>query len=283
VPDVSWQHVDACDQVLEENWLFRLRRERYRSRASGKEHDFYVMQLANAVNVVALTPERRLVLVRQFRAGSGRDSLETPGGLVAEGEDPREAGARELLEETGYAGDPPQHVGTLWSNPSLLTSKVITIVITNARRVSEPSPDHAEELEIELVAAHQVPQMIHDGRLDHSLAVCGLLWWLVSELPGPLAMPRSRPFQSRQTRVANVMMSIAAFALLLAFVANLGKSRLEETLCVLGLLCGIVAIPVLMVTLILKTLMPHPPATLRWAATIARVRRIGRMLTIYGR
>jgi len=95
------------DQLLEENWLFRLRKERFESRHTGKVHDYYVLDLADAVHVVALTPDGEVLLVRQFRAGSGRDSLEIPGGLVDPGEDPCTAGARELLEETGYAGDPP--------------------------------------------------------------------------------------------------------------------------------------------------------------------------------
>ncbi len=95
------------------------------------------MHLADAVSVIALTPDRQVVLVRQFRAGSGRDSLETPGGLLDPGEDPLAAGARELLEETGYAGDPPELLGTVWSNPSIMTSRTTTIVVANARRVAE--------------------------------------------------------------------------------------------------------------------------------------------------
>ena len=124
VPGPSWVREDADDRTLEENWLFRLRRERYRSRTSGHAHDFYVIHLADAVHVVAITPERQVVLVRQFRAGSGRDSLETPGGLLEPGEDPLVAGPRELREETGYAGDPPVFLGTVWSNPSLIEPRL---------------------------------------------------------------------------------------------------------------------------------------------------------------
>src|SRR5580693_4464299 len=98
----SWVRDGEDDDPLEENWLFRLRRERFRSRVSGRAHAFYVMHLADAVNVIALTSDGRIVLVRQFRAGSARDSLETPGGLLEPGEDPRDAGARELREETGF-------------------------------------------------------------------------------------------------------------------------------------------------------------------------------------
>ena len=166
------------DQLLEENWLFRLRKERFESRHTGQVHDYYVLDLADAVHVVALTPDGKVLLVRQFRAGSGRDSLEIPGGLVDPGEDPCTAGARELLEETGYAGDPPVLLGTLWSNPSLLTSRISTIVIRNARLVAEPDPDQHEELTIDRVPAEEIPRMIQEGQIDHALVVAGLLWWL---------------------------------------------------------------------------------------------------------
>ncbi len=174
----SWLPEPESDRTIEENWLFRLRRERYRSRASGLAHDYYVLHLADAVSVVAITEDRRLVLVRQFRAGSAKDSLETPGGLLNPGEDPLDAGARELLEETGYAGDSPISLGTVWSNPSLMTSRITTILVTNARKVAEPALDHGEEVEIELVEADAIPSMIHDGRIDHALCVLGLLAWM---------------------------------------------------------------------------------------------------------
>lgn len=183
-PTSSWVRQEDGDRTLEENWLFRLRRERYRSRTSGRAHDYYVIHLADSVNVVALTPDERLILVRQFRAGSGRDSLETPGGLLDPGEDVLSAGARELLEETGYAGDPPELLSIVWSNPSIMTSKSTTILITNACLMTEPQLDHGEEVDVELVPAREVPEMLRDGRIGHSLVVVGLLWWLQSRPPG---------------------------------------------------------------------------------------------------
>lgn len=179
----SWVHdpSDGADAEIEANWLFRLRRERFRSRLSGRCHDFYVMRLADAVNVVALTPAREVVLVRQFRAGSGRDSLEPPGGLLEPGEDPCEAGARELVEETGYAGDHAAFLGEAWSNPSIMSSKIAVVVVSNARLVSAPKPDVGEEVSVELAPAHSIPRMIRDGRIDHALSVMSLLWWLNSE------------------------------------------------------------------------------------------------------
>lgn len=166
------------DRTIEENWLLRLRRERYRSRRSGTAHDYYVIELADAVNVIAVTTDDELILVRQFRAGSRHDSLETPGGLLDPGEDALAAGARELLEETGYAGDPPELLGSVWSNPSILTSRTTIVLIRNARRVAQAHLDPGEELSLELVPQAMIADMIRDGRIDHALVVCGLLWWL---------------------------------------------------------------------------------------------------------
>jgi ADP-ribose pyrophosphatase len=175
----SWQSEAGAehDQTLVENWLLRLRRERFRSRHSGRSHDFFVGYVADGVHAIATTDDRQMVLVRQFRAGSKRDSLETPGGLLEPGEDPCVAGARELLEETGYAGEPATRLCTLWPNPALLSMRISTIVIRNARRVAPPRPDHSEELAIELVAAETIPELIKTGKIDHAVCVAGLLWW----------------------------------------------------------------------------------------------------------
>jgi ADP-ribose pyrophosphatase len=228
--DASWQHRPEADQTLEQNWLFTLLRRRYVSRHSQRAHDYYVVRLADAVHGVALTPDERMVLVRQFRAGSGRDSLETAGGLLNPGEDPCAAGARELLEETGYAGDSPVLLGTCWANPSLLTSRISTVLIRNARRVAEPKPDVEEEVHVELVPAGHVPQMIRDGRIDHALVVEGLLLWLVSQLPdSPWAPPfgqrernRNYPPLPRQFRLWMGLALVAVCALAFALVRVLG-------------------------------------------------------------
>ncbi len=61
MPGPSWLPEPESDRTIEENWLFRLRRERYRSRKSGLAHDYYVLHLADAVSVGDATADRRLV------------------------------------------------------------------------------------------------------------------------------------------------------------------------------------------------------------------------------
>jgi 8-oxo-dGTP pyrophosphatase MutT (NUDIX family) len=178
--EVSWNSEPEDDVTLEANWLFKLRRERYRSRATGKAHDYYVMHLADAVNVIAVTPDDEVLLVRQFRVGSRKDSLETPGGVLNLDEDPLVAGARELCEETGYVGDTPCLINCVWSNPSIMSSRTTTILIKNAVQQSDTAFDEHEELVLEKVPARRLLSMINDGTIDHALAVQGLLAWMIT-------------------------------------------------------------------------------------------------------
>ncbi len=174
----SWISEPDGDRTIEANWLFELRRERYLSRQSGHRHDYYVVHLADSVTTVATTPDDQVILVRQFRAGSKLDHWETPGGLLLPGEDPSVAGARELSEETGYQGDPPQTLGTVWTNPALLTSKMTTVLITNARKVAESTPDIGEEVVVGLFPRDLIASWVRDGRINHALANLALLTWL---------------------------------------------------------------------------------------------------------
>ncbi len=223
VYEPSWTPQPEADATLEENWLFRLRRERFRSRNSGKAHDFFVLHLADVVNVIALTRGRELVLVRQFRAGSGQDSLETPGGLLDPGEDPLDAAARELLEETGYAGDEPRVLGTVWSNPSILTSRATTVVIANAEQRAVPKLDEGEEVEVVRVPARRIPESIRNGEINHSLVVAGLLWWMTSELPdSPMEAWPGSGSPWLQFRIRSLITLVTGSALVFGFVANFG-------------------------------------------------------------
>lgn len=189
-PEATWlpDNDPEGNVTLEENWLFRLRRERFRSRATGKKHDYYVVHLADAVNVIALTCDRRLLMVRQFRAGNRQDSLETPGGLLDPGEDPCEAAARELEEETGYKGTSAVLLGQTWANPSILTSRSFFVLIEDACRVAALRWDENEELVIEQIAEDQVGTLLRKGEVGHALSVCALLWWLGSKQGGPLSV-----------------------------------------------------------------------------------------------
>lgn len=160
-------------RVYETAW-FSLREDRMVSPRTGLEAPYYVLEVADWVNVVALTPERDLVLVRQYRFGRERFSLEVPGGVIEPGEDPRDAAVRELREETGFEGERVEPLGCLEPNPALQNNRCFTFVVEGCRRVAEPELDEGEDVTVELMPLARLPEAIARGELTHSMALAAL-------------------------------------------------------------------------------------------------------------
>lgn len=142
-------------------------------------HEFVLLHSSDWVNLVALTPQEKMVLIRQYRQGSGRVTLEIPGGLVDPGERPEEAAARELLEETGYQAESLRFLGRVNPNPALFDNTCHTFLATGARRVAEQSLDETEDIEVLEMEPDRVADLVRTGELDHSLVVAALcFFWL---------------------------------------------------------------------------------------------------------
>lgn len=154
--------------------VFRVRRDRSTStRDEGREHDFYVIESPDWVNVVALTPEEEVVLIEQYRHGSGEIILEIPGGMVDAGETPRESAARELLEETGYAPRELLLLGRARPNPAIQDNWIYTFLARDVTFKSAPAFDSTEHVVSRLVPLASVPRLIADGRITHALVLVG--------------------------------------------------------------------------------------------------------------
>lgn len=168
-----WQKLGS--RPLGEFRIFSLRSDRLISPRTQAEHEFLVIDCVNWVNVIALTPERQVVLIRQYRHGSGTVELEIPGGMV----DPRdatpvEAGARELREETGYEGTRARIIGEIFPNPAIMSNTCHTILIEDCRLLHPVEFDQGEDLATELVPAAELPRLAASGRFMHSLVMVAL-------------------------------------------------------------------------------------------------------------
>ncbi|MDP6461423.1 MAG: NUDIX hydrolase [Gemmatimonadota bacterium] len=167
--------------------IFRIFSHRARSPRTGEERKITVVDSNDWVNVVAITPDAEVVLVRQFRHGVEAVTLEIPGGLVDAGEDPAAAGVRELLEETGYAGGEPQLLGRVRPNPSFLTNLCHTFLVEDCIEVAEPSPDPGEDIRVARVPLAELPGLVASGEITHSLVVCA--FWLLAQKRPDLLTP----------------------------------------------------------------------------------------------
>ncbi|HET7535194.1 MAG TPA: NUDIX hydrolase [Candidatus Didemnitutus sp.] len=155
--------------------IFDVQSVHYQHPRRGTKKNFFVIDAPDWVMVIALTPARELVLVRQFRYGIDDFSLEPPGGVVDRGEDPMVAGVRELREETGYVGDPARLLGSVHPNPAMQNNRMHILLVENARRTADESWDEDEEIEIAVRPVDEVFALATSGGITHALALDALL------------------------------------------------------------------------------------------------------------
>ena len=158
--------------MLHDAWpLLRLRRDRIRPPRAPAPHDFYIVEAGPWINIVPLTAEGDVVMVRQLRFGVGKVTLEVPGGLVDPGEDPARAAARELREETGYSAPRIEEIGRIHPNPALQTNTLFTFLAREVVRVAEPDLEASEDIEVVRVPLAQIPARVRSGEIDHALVL----------------------------------------------------------------------------------------------------------------
>ncbi|MBU8899516.1 NUDIX hydrolase [Corallococcus sp. M34] len=158
----------------------------------GLEHDFRVVQVrqdvvadprtslehprvrigcADWVNVIAVTPGDELVLVRQYRFGTETATLEIPGGVIDPGETPEAAAARELEEETGHVAGRWVSLGSVHPNPALQPNRCFSFLALDCVKVHAGKQDEGEDILVELHPRADVPRLILEGHITHSLVV----------------------------------------------------------------------------------------------------------------
>jgi ADP-ribose pyrophosphatase len=136
--------------------------------------DAFTLRFGDWCNVIAITPDDRIVLVWQYRFGSGALSLEIPGGVVDGAESPEQAACRELREETGYEAERIDLLLTVETNPALQANRCLTFLARGARVAGSTRFDSQEELETVLVPASRIPDLLDGGQVKHSLVHAAL-------------------------------------------------------------------------------------------------------------
>jgi 8-oxo-dGDP phosphatase len=140
---------------------------------------FYVLDYPDWLNIVAITPERQVVMIRQYRHGLGGTDFGLPAGTMDQADtDPLAAAARELLEETGYRSDDMRLVASMSPNTATHSNKVHVILALAAVHVAAQALDPDEAIAVELVPLDAIIPRALAGEINQSMHVAALLMGL---------------------------------------------------------------------------------------------------------
>lgn len=170
-----WQ-VMKTTEILKDRWI-DLRADHCLTPEGREISPYYVMSYPDWINIVAITTDNCLLLVRQYRHAAGKFFMEIPGGgQEAADVDSEQAARRELGEETGYTSDSWHLVSTLYPNPASHTNRLHTYLALGAKCTFEQRLDHGEEgLTVHAMPIPKVLEGLQAGLIGQALHVASIL------------------------------------------------------------------------------------------------------------
>jgi 8-oxo-dGTP pyrophosphatase MutT (NUDIX family) len=163
--------------------VFSLRIDKARSPRTGQTHSFFILDTPAWVNLIPITPQGQVVLIRQYRHGIREITLEIPGGLVESGDSPQAAAERELHEETGYRATEIYPLGYVHPNPAIQNNRCYTFVARGVFPGGRQQQDEKEDIEVLLQPLEKIPRLIRNGVITHALVLAAFYRFFMENEP----------------------------------------------------------------------------------------------------
>lgn len=169
----AWREL-SCETVADAR-IFTVERSLTESPVDSQVRPFHRIRSVDWAQILPITADDEAVLVRQYRHGTQRVTLEMPGGMIDPGEDPAPAAMRECLEETGYRVHEARSLGVVTPNPALLSNRLHCFYATGATLERAVQNTGTEVTEVVLVPVAELEELLVAGEIDHAL-VAGAIW-----------------------------------------------------------------------------------------------------------
>jgi ADP-ribose pyrophosphatase len=165
----TWKTVES--RKVYTTRIFDLHHHRRHHHQRG-QHDFYVLEAPDWVNIIPLTEHQEVVMVRQFRHGTETFTLEIPGGMVdPEDASPAAAARREMVEESGYDSADIIELGKVHPNPAIQGNYCHSFLARGVQAGPKIELDTTEETEVVVVPLASIKDLIASGEITHALVI----------------------------------------------------------------------------------------------------------------
>jgi len=170
--DKSWEIIKS--EPGPDLVLFKTRYDWVKNPRNGNSFKAVILESRDWVNIVAVTPEKKILVVEQFRLGVSKMTVEIPAGIIEPGEDPLQAAMRELEEETGYTSGNWQYLGWFEPNSAFMTNRCHSFLTSDVVKTHPVSLDEGEEIAFQEISLDELKQTIALGKMRNSLSVLAL-------------------------------------------------------------------------------------------------------------
>ena len=174
-----WETVSS-EYLIQRPWL-TARRDVLRMPNGTLVPEYYVLEYPTWVNIIAITPDEKFLLVRQYRHALGIIEYELCAGTMdASDSSPLDAAKRELLEETGYAGGEWTELTALSANPTSMNNLNHTFLAKGVEKVATQHLDETEDISVHLFTKDELINLLRRDEMKQSLMVAPL-WRYIAE------------------------------------------------------------------------------------------------------
>jgi 8-oxo-dGTP pyrophosphatase MutT (NUDIX family) len=177
----KWNRVGS--EQIADCRVFTVREDICERASDGAKHNFFVVENPDWANVIALTKERNVILIEQFRHGVEEITLEIPGGMVDKEENAVDAAKRELLEETGFAAGEMIALGKSRPNPALQNNWIHHFLAISCEKEGATNFDQHESIVTKFVPLKEIEKLIENEQITHSLVLAAFYKLLLRKEP----------------------------------------------------------------------------------------------------
>jgi ADP-ribose pyrophosphatase len=164
------------ERIYQSPWC-GLRRDIVRI-AGGHEREYHVFEIGEAVAVVPVLTDGRVLMIGQYRYPHGRTHWEIPAGRLHEGEDPAVAAVRELREETGHRCARLEALPGFYPSNGISAHYAHAFVAHGCEKVGELQLDDTERIVVRAFTRAEIERLLDAGKLADAFAAISLMYWL---------------------------------------------------------------------------------------------------------
>ncbi len=165
----TWRRVRS--KQIADCRVFTVREDFCERTSDGVHSSFFVVENPDWVNIIAVTKDKKVVFIEQFRHGAEEIILEIPGGMIDENESPETAAKRELLEETGYSAENFVYLGKSAPNPAIQNNWIYHYLALDCEKTAETNFDEHESVATTLIDYAEINELITGEKITHSLVL----------------------------------------------------------------------------------------------------------------